>query len=173
MSKIFAFAGSNSSTSINHQWLKFIKANGLPEMEICNLPKRNIPMYDMDVEKEHGIPEVVIDLFNLIAAAETIVIASSEHNASFTSYMKSTMDWLSRYNRDFVKDKTVFITGTSPGRGGAASSIEASKSLLTRFGANVVATMPLPSWGHAFEDGKLLEENQLALINFLSQIKNS
>ena len=173
MSKIFAFAGSNSSTSINHEWLKYIKANGLSEMEICDLPKRNIPIYDMDTEKEQGIPAVVIELFNQIDAADIIVVASSEHNGSFTSYMKSTMDWLSRYNRDFIRDKKVFITGTSPGRGGAASSIEASKSLLTRFGAKVVATMPLPSWGHAFENGKLLEENQLALNNFLSQIKNS
>lgn len=171
MSKIFAFAGSNSSKSINHQWLEFIKANGLSEMEICDLPKRNIPIYDMDTEKEHGIPEVIIDLFKLIDEAETIVIASSEHNGSFTSYMKSTIDWLSRYNRDFIRDKKVFITGTSPGRGGAASSIQASKVLLERFGANVVATMPLPSWGHAFENGKLLEENQVQLDSFLNEIK--
>lgn len=172
MAKILAFAGSNSSTSINHQLLKYIQSNYLPEMKLVELCSFEVPMYSMDTELNSGIPLTVQNLHVEIKHADLLLLSTSEHNGSYTSYFKSTMDWLSRFDRDFVKEKPVFIAGTSPGRGGASNSIELSKRLMERLGATVKQTFSLPSFGHVFENGKLIEEHESRLADFITTVKS-
>lgn len=168
MSKILAFAGSNSSSSINHQLLHYIKENHLSELGLKELRTLNVPMYSIDEEKELGIPQCIKDLYEEIQQSDSLLIATSEHNGNYTAYFKSTMDWLSRFDRNFVKDKRVFICGTSTGRGGAQGAIESAVKLVERFGANVPATYSLPSYEYSFENGKLIEEHALKLKEFIS-----
>jgi chromate reductase len=172
MSKILAFAGSNSSTSINHQLLQYIQTHHLPNLHLIELHSFEIPMYSIDVEQNKGIPQTIKNLHEEIQNSDYLLVATSEHNGSYTSYFKSTIDWLSRLDRDFVKGRKVFICGTSPGRGGALGSIESSKKIFERLGAEVVTTYSLPSFGHSFEDGKLIEENELKLKEFIVKIDN-
>ncbi|NGF77117.1 NAD(P)H-dependent oxidoreductase [Fluviicola sp. SGL-29] len=172
MAKILAFAGSNSSSSINHQLLKYIQSNYLPEMKLVELRSFEVPMYSMDTELNSGIPLTVQKLHVEIKHADLLLLSTSEHNGSYTSYFKSTMDWLSRFDRDFVKEKPVFIAGTSPGRGGASNSIELSKRLMERLGATVKQTFSLPSFGHVFENGKLIEEHESRLADFITTVKS-
>ncbi len=172
MSNILAFAGSNSSTSINHQLLKYIQNNYLPDLNLIELRSFEVPMYAMDTELNSGIPLTVQNLHAEIQNADRLLLSTSEHNGSYTSYFKSTMDWLSRFDRDFVKEKKVFIAGTSPGRGGAANSIELSKRLMERLGASVQETFSLPSFGHVFENGKLIEEHESRLADFITTVKS-
>lgn len=171
MSKMLAFAGSNSSTSINHQLLKYIQSHHLPNIHLIELRSFEIPMYSIDVEKNTGIPQTIKNLYEEIQNADSLLVSTSEHNGGYTSYFKSTMDWLSRLDRDFVKGKNVFVCGTSPGRGGAQGSIESSKKIFERLGANVIATYSLPSFGHSFEDGKLIEEHALKLKEFSAKVE--
>ncbi len=172
MSNILAFAGSNSSTSINHQLLKYIQNNYLPDLNLIELRSFEVPMYAMDTELNSGIPLTVQNLHAEIQNADRLLLSTSEHNGSYTSYFKSAMDWLSRFDRDFVKEKKVFIAGTSPGRGGAANSIELSKRLMERLGASVQETFSLPSFGHVFENGKLIEEHESRLADFITTVKS-
>lgn len=172
MSNILAFAGSNSSTSINHQLLKYIQNNYLPDLNLIELRSFEVPMYAMDTELNSGIPLTVQNLHAEIQNADRLLLSTSEHNGSYTSYFKSTMDWLSRFDQDFVKEKKVFIAGTSPGRGGAANSIELSKRLMERLGASVQETFSLPSFGHVFENGKLIEEHESRLADFITTVKS-
>lgn len=170
MSKILAFAGSNSSSSINHAWLMYIKEHHLSEIDLIKLSDLAIPMYSIDVEKEFGIPPVIKELCIQIENADVLLISASEHNGSYTSYLKSTIDWISRSNRELLKGKTILITGTSSGRGGASGAIELTQRLLERLEADVKATLSLPSWEYVFENGKLIEEHQTALKNFLTNL---
>lgn len=170
MPKILSFAGSNSSTSINYNFLQYIKQYYINDMELLDLRTFEVPMYSIDQENESGIPKTVIELNNQIKNAEILLLATSEHNGSYSSYFKSTIDWLSRLDRDFCKDKVVIIVGTSNGRGGAASSIELSKRLMERLGAHVIGTFSLPSLGHVFENDRLIEEQELRLSQFISQL---
>ena len=76
--KILAFAGSNSSESINHQLIIFVgKQINKVEIEILRLTDFNIPMYGIDIEKSEGIPKGVIDLCEKIPPAPGIIIAVS------------------------------------------------------------------------------------------------
>ncbi len=171
MSKILAFAGSNSSASINHQLLEYIRKEYLPGMDLLELRKLNVPMYAIDTEKNTGIPSCIKELHARIKDADVLLVATSEHNGSYTSYFKSTMDWLSRFDREFVKGKKVFICGTSTGRGGAKGSIESSQKIFERLGAAVVATYSLPSFEYVFENGRLIKEHELQLKEFSTRVE--
>lgn len=170
--KILAFAGSNSSTSINHQFLEYIKKFHLPEMDLLELRSFNVPMYAIDEEKTNGIPQSIKDLSEQIKNASILLISTSEHNGSYTSYFKSTIDWISRFDKELLKEKKVCICGTSPGRGGAQGSIESSVKLLTRQGSEVLATYSLPSFEHVFENNRLIEEHELRLTEFVLNLKD-
>lgn len=170
MSKILAFAGSNSSASINHKLLEYIKAAHLPELHLLELRSLEVPVYSIDKEKESGIPQPVKNFYTEIKGADTLLVASSEHNGSYTGYFKSVIDWLSRFDREFVKGKKIFIAGTSTGRGGAKGSVESSKKVFERLGAEVVSTFTLPSFEYVFENGELVEEHHERLVEFLSHL---
>ena len=172
MSKILAFAGSNSSTSINQELLQYVqKTYTLSEMKIISLRSLDIPMFGVDAEKENGYPKAISDLSKQIVEASKLVIATPEHNGNMTSYLKSTMDWLSRLDKEILKEKQVFILGTSPGRGGALGSIENLKKLVLRLGGEVKAEFSLPSYGHSFENGKMIAEHSIKLDEFISKLK--
>jgi len=171
MFKILAFSGSNSSTSINYEFLQFIQSSySLSEIEIVSLKSLEIPMFSVDIEKESGIPATIVEISKKIQSASKIMIATPEHNGTMTAYLKSSIDWISRHNKELLKEKKVFILGTSPGRGGALGSIEQLKKLLTRLGAEIVAEFSLPSYNHSFENGKLITDKSLELDAFVSKL---
>lgn len=172
MKKILAFSGSNSSTSINHKLLEYIQQTfQLENLELISLKSLKVPMFGVDDEK-NGFPAQLVTLQEAIQSADILLIASPEHNGNMTSYLKSTLDWLSRINRDFLLEKPVFIVGTSPGRGGAMSSIENLKKFVTRLKGNVIQEFSLPSFNHSFENGKLVDEFQSSLNQFIDALKN-
>lgn len=174
MSKIIAFAGSNSSTSINHELLQYIyKKYSIDGLELVKLKEYETPMFSVDTESATGYPLSMIRLESEIAENDILLIACSEHNGNMTSYLKSTLDWLSRVNRDFIKDRKVFLIGTSTGRGAAEHSIENVSNFVKRLNGIVVNTFALPSFGHAFEDGNLLPEYATELDQFIETLKNA
>jgi len=173
MKKITAFSGSLSSSSINEQFLAYIKNHyQLRQINIVDLKSLDIPTYS-PITEQHGFPEGVQKLNNEIASNEVILIATPEHNGNMTGHLKSTLDWLSRIHRDFLKDKPVFIVGTSPGRSGAVESIENVRKFVIRLGGNFIDSYSLPSFGHAFENGELIEEHAETLNAFVVKLKSS
>lgn len=117
--KIFAFAGSISSDSINKKYLAYAKSV-LPEeaeMEIFDLGR--LPMFTRDLE--NNLPEAVAEFKNKIRAADAIFIATPEYNYSVPGVLKNAIDWGSRPHGDnsFGK-KSGAIMGASNGRFGTA-----------------------------------------------------
>ncbi len=56
--KTIAFAGSNSSKSINQKLINYASTQ-VDSAEIIYLANYNIPMYSMDIEEDKGIPKTV------------------------------------------------------------------------------------------------------------------
>ncbi len=171
MEKILAFAGSNSSQSINHHLLEYIQKHHLPEMEILTIRDWDLPLFGEDLEKRIGSPEDIVKLYDRIQATDKLIIATPEHNGNMTAFLKSTLDWLSRKDRDFLSSTPVFICGTSRGRSGAMGSIENLTKLVNRLGGTVAATFSLPSFGHVFDDERLVDEQAERLEAFTASIK--
>lgn len=159
MKKILAFAGSNSSTSINQQLLDFIleRFQG-HEVKPVKLTDYDLPIYRADLEKEKGIPVNVSIIKNLISEHDALIVAVNEHNSNVSAFFKNIIDWLSRADRNFLAGKKILLISTSPGKRGGAAALEYCKSIFPRFGGEVVQSFSLPSFKDNFVEGKVENE---------------
>ncbi|CAN5228135.1 hypothetical protein BH23BAC2_BH23BAC2_07250 [soil metagenome] len=159
MKKILAFAGSNSSTSINHTFITHIanRING-HEVKIIKLRDFEIPMYSIDYEKDRGFPSDIKVLKNLIDEHDALVICVNEHNNNVSAFFKNILDWLSRIDRNFLTGKPILLMSTSPGVRGGAASLEYSKNIFPRFGGKVIQSFSFPSFGENFDNDSIQNE---------------
>lgn len=159
MKKIIAFAGSNSSTSMNHALVvcavqKLVKT----ESTVIRLTDYPLPMFGEDIEREEGYPEILKELLSEIKEADGLLLSVNEHNGTVSAFFKNVMDWLSRLEYKFLTDKKVFLMSTSDGRRGALSANEYTAGVLPRFGAAEIHTFQLPSFATNFKDGVIIDQ---------------
>lgn len=161
MKKILAFAGSNSSKSINKTFVKYVANQVDTATEFIELENYDAPLYGIDLEEKNGIPEATQRLNEKISQFECIIISANEHNGASSAFFKNHIDWLSRNDRNFLSGKKLFLLSTSPGRGGAKMSLSYLAQVLPRFGAEVISQFSLPSFGHSFsEDQGITDKEQ-------------
>ncbi|MBI6119656.1 NAD(P)H-dependent oxidoreductase [Salegentibacter maritimus] len=159
MKKILAFAGSNSSTSINFQLLQHVaKRLAGHDIKTQDFSQYELPLYSADREREKGIPVSVKIINRIIQEHDALLLAVNEHNGNVSAYFKNMIDWLSRLDRNFLANKRILLISTSPGRRGAASALEYTKGILPRFGGEVIESFSLPSFQDNFKNGKILNE---------------
>jgi chromate reductase, NAD(P)H dehydrogenase (quinone) len=124
--KILLFSASVRQASLN---LRLIinaheTANRLGhEASLINLRDFEMPLYDGDVEDEHGLPEAALRLKALIATSEALVISTPEYNGFFPGLLKNTLDWCSRAGggldgRATYEGRKAIAMAASPGGGG-------------------------------------------------------
>lgn len=178
MKKILAFSGSNSSTSINQQLLDHVldRIQG-HEITKIRLTDYSLPIFSEDIEKADAYPESTNKIKELIQSHEALVIAVNEHNNTASAFFKNFIDWMSRLDRNFLEGKKILLFSTSPGKRGAASSLEYTKNILPRFGGNVLESFSFPSFKDNFQDGKVINEVldmgiEDVLSTFSHQIEN-
>ncbi|MBT8307466.1 MAG: NAD(P)H-dependent oxidoreductase [Maribacter sp.] len=159
MKKIIAIGGSNSKDSINKKLAEYA-ANQIKDSKtlVADLNEFELPLYGVDLEKEMGIPENAMRLNGLLEEADGFVISMAEHNGSFTSAFKNTIDWLSRINQKVWKDKPMLLMATSPGGRGGATVLGAAKTAFPFLGGNVIADFSLPSFYDNFTEEGLKNE---------------
>jgi len=177
MAQILAFAGSNSSTSINFRMVKYttglINDHGIQLLNMTNFP---FPMYSEDVERENGFSNSLIELKDDIGNADALIISVNEHNGGPSAYYKNLLDWLSRLERKFLNNKKILLMSCSPGGRGAIGSLEYSKSILPRFGAEIIVSFSFPNFKSNFDDDtgildeELSSQHKNALEEFLSKL---
>ena len=176
MAAILAFAGSNSSTSINFKLVELTTSLVQNhDLQTLNMAEHPFPMFSEDLEREKGYPDALTGLKDQIAQADGIILSVNEHNGNPSAYFKNLLDWLSRLERNFLEGTKVLLMSTSGGKRGAKGSLSVIESMLPRFGAEIVATFSLPSFYDNFsEDGILDEdlkaEHQHALQTFLDSL---
>lgn len=177
MAAILAFAGSNSSTSINYVLVQHTTSliDG-HEVRLLNMTGYPFPMYSVDEDRQKGFSNSLVELKNDIQRSEGIILSVNEHNGNPSAYFKNTMDWLSRLDRKFMRGTRILLMSTSLGKGGGAKSLEVVKHMLPRFGADVVSTFSLPLFHENFVGGIIVEHemrsrHQYALNSFLEKLK--
>ena len=171
-------AGSNSSTSINHQLVAYtVSCITDHKVSLHDLASHQVPIYNLDTEKGQGFPAVVESLFSELKSSDGWIFSVNEHNGNPSAYTKSLLDWFSRKERKFLEGMPVLLMSASPGKGGAASSQETVAQMLQkRFGAERIFRFSLPSFGHVFNletgisDEQLAREHHNILDGFLQVI---
>ena len=169
--KILGFAGSNSKNSINKELLNYtlnqIKGQ---EIKVLDINDYEMPIYSIDRQNEFGFPKHAEDFFAEIKDADGIVITLAEHNGNFSVALKNILDWVSRIDMSFLKDKKLLVISSSPGGYGGGNVLEVALKYFVHFaGGEVVASSTIPSFYDNFKGGEIINEELKASID--SKIK--
>ncbi len=159
MNTIIAFAGSDSKESINKQLAAY--ASSLVEntdVTVLDLNDFELPLYGMDYETAHGIPENAHKFLEQIKGSDGIVLSLAEHNGAYATVFKNIFDWMSRIDGKLWSDKPMLLMATSPGARGGATVLEIAKGRIPYMGGNIVADFSLPSFYENFSEGTITNE---------------
>ena len=177
MAAILAFAGSNSSTSINYRLVQYTTSLlDDQEYRLLNMAQYPFPMYSEDDEKQTGYSNSLRELKEDIQNAEGLILSVNEHNGNPSAYFKNVLDWLSRLDRNFLAGTKIFLMSTSRGKRGAKGSFEVVQNMLPKFGGEIVASFSLPEFHENFGNEGITDEifkkaHAEALATFLETLK--
>lgn len=160
MKYILAFAGSNSSTSINKQLVTYSsKLLSDKEIRLIDLNDFEMPIYSADRENENGLPDKAHQFVELIKNSDGIMLSLAEHNGAYTTAFKNIFDWSSRVASKTFFNKPMLLMATSPGGRGGASVLDMAKNRFPFHDANIIDTFSLPSFNDNFSEGKVTNKN--------------
>lgn len=160
MKKIIAFAGSNSKDSINKQLATYAASLiNNADTTVLDLNDFELPLYGIDHEMKHGIPENAHKFLELIKSTDGIILSLAEHNGAYSTAFKNIFDWMSRVEGKTFFGKPMLLMATSPGGRGGASVLQIAQDRFPRHDANIVEVFSLPSFGSNFSDGKIVDNN--------------
>lgn len=173
--KILAFAGSNSSISINKQLVTYVSSlfEG-NEVEILDLNDYEMPIYSSDRENDNGIPKLAYDFAEKIDASDFILLSLAEHNGAYSSAFKNIFDWVSRMSdRTVFGEKPMFLMATSPGKMGGSNVLAIAEKRFPFNGGKIADTFSLPFFNENFDSQKgiMNEEKSLELKEKVENIK--
>jgi len=174
--RVLGISGSLRRDSHNTQLLRAAEELLSPyvELEIWDGLKA-VPPFDED--DEPGTEEVAA-LREAVAAADALIFATPEYNASIPGQLKNAVDWLSRpVATSALRGKPVLVIGASTGAFGAVWAQAELRKVLATAGARVVEGEV--AVGHAptkfddagrLVDGELEEQLQEALDVLLAEL---
>ncbi|WP_445732351.1 NADPH-dependent FMN reductase [Mariniflexile sp.] len=170
MKQILAFAGSNSSDSINKQLATYAASlvDGT-KVTVLDLNDFDLPIYSKDLQAEKGIPENAKKFLDYIKGSGGIVLSLAENNGAYSAVFKNLFDWMSRIDGKLWSDKPMLLMATSPGGRGGASVLEMAKSRFPFMGGHIVSEFSLPNFNQNFENNKIV--NPELNSNLLEAVK--
>ena len=154
---ILAFAGSNSSNSINKKLATY--ASSLVDnanVTILDLNDFELPIFGVDLEAKIGHPENAHKFLNFIKDSDGIVVSLAEHNGAYTAVFKNLFDWMSRIEVKTFFGKPMLLMATSTGRRGGQSVLEIAKSRFPRHDSKIIADFSLPEFKVNFSNEKII-----------------
>ena len=117
--KVGYFIGSLSKASINRKLAKALVRLAPAELEFCEIPFRDLPLYCYDDDSHY--PPVAQALKDALSAVDAVLFVTPEYNRSIPGGLKNAIDWASRpYGKNSFNRKPSAIIGTSPGKIGTA-----------------------------------------------------
>jgi NAD(P)H-dependent FMN reductase len=137
---LIGLSGSLRRESLNTRMLRACQQRMPQDCTLSIASIAAIPLYNLDVETEHGIPGPVVALKDAIAAADGLLIATPEYNNSMPGVLKNAIDWLSRPAADIPRvfgNLPVAITGATPGAFGTLLAQNAWLPVMRMLGARL------------------------------------
>lgn len=159
--RILAVSGSLRAASYNTQLLG-AAAEVAPAdvgLELWDGLKQ-VPPYDQDDDVEPA-PPAVGELRAAVGAADAVLFATPEYNASVPGQLKNALDWLSRpLATNPLRNKPVAVVGASTGMFGAVWAQAELRKVLAAIGARVLdAELPVGGAPSRFEGGRLVDDD--------------
>jgi len=172
--RIVAFAGSLRSGSFNKKLIRIAAAGAraagaaVTEIDLRDIP---MPLYDGDIESEHGLPPNAKVFKRLLIDHHGFLISSPEYNSAVSGVLKNAIDWASRPEPNepalvAYKGKVAGLVSACPGHLGGIRGLAVLRSILSNIGVIVIPTqMAINRANDAFEpNGDLKDERQQAAV---------
>ena len=177
MKQIVAFGASSSKKSINKDLASYA-ASAIEDANvlILDLNDFEMPIYSIDYENDHGIPEKAFKFKEKIKTADGIIISFAEHNSVYTAAFKNIFDWISRIEKVVWFNKPMFLLSTSNGDRGAKTVLQIAYNRMSFGNPHKIPTFSLPNFKKNFDknngilDIDLNDEFQNALKVFISNL---
>ncbi|MEO0916771.1 MAG: NAD(P)H-dependent oxidoreductase [Pseudomonadota bacterium] len=168
--KILAFAASNHSQSINRALVGYA-ADRLqhlrPEaqIEFVDINDFEMPIYSVDREKADGIHPLAQNFFEIIGAADAVLVSFAEYNGYVTAAWKNIYDWMSRINAKVWQDKPIVILAATPGPRAGANVLGTQEFTAPFFGMDLKGQHGVGKWAEAWDGTTLTREEDIAAID--------
>jgi chromate reductase len=128
--KVGYFVGSLATRSINRRLAKALVQLAPAELEMTEIPFKDLPLYSYDYDADY--PPVAVEFKNAIAAVDAVLFVTPEYNRSIPGSLKNAIDWASRpYGTNAFARKPSATIGTSPGKIGTAIAQQHLRSILS------------------------------------------
>jgi chromate reductase len=161
--KVLGISGSLRRDSHNTRLLR-AAAGALPPAAKLELYDGlwAIPPYSEDAEAL-GEPAAVSDLKRAIAAADAVLFATPEYNASLPGQLKNALDWVSRpAATNPMRGKPAAVVGASTGLFGAVWAQAELRKVLGYLGARVIdQELPVARAAEAFDAAGALHDDEI------------
>jgi chromate reductase len=127
--KVGYFVGSLSSTSINRLLAKALTRLAPQEMQLVEIPIKDLPLYSQDYDA--NFPPPAQALKQAIADVDAILFVTPEYNRSIPGGLKNAIDWASRpWGQNSFARKPSGVIGASPGSIGTAVAQQSLRGVL-------------------------------------------
>ncbi|MBH80730.1 MAG: FMN reductase [Gammaproteobacteria bacterium] len=160
MAKLLVFSGSSRRESV-HTRLAVLLAS-VAEQEgaqttLIRLEDFDIPIYNGDLEEEHGLPGDIKRLKALLSENTGLIITCPEYNGFMTPLLINTINWCTRSEEatpdlSGFADKAVLVASGSPSSLGGIRANTHLKTMLSGIGAIVFPqSLTVPATHQAFD----------------------
>jgi chromate reductase len=171
--KVGYLVGSFSSTSINRLLAKALAQLAPPELELSEIPIKDLPIYSQDYDAD--FPPAARALKKAIADVDAILFVTPEFNRSIPGGLKNAIDWASRpWGQNSFSHKPSGVIGTSPGAIGTALAQSQLRGVLCYCNSPLMNTVEAHIHfkpGLITEDGQVTEEQTADFLrNYMSEL---
>jgi chromate reductase, NAD(P)H dehydrogenase (quinone) len=163
--RVLVFGASLRDGSLNQRLAELaaqvVEAKG-GVAERARMGDFDCPSYSADAETGSGIPLGAERLRQRLVAADALIIASPEYNASMPGYLKNAIDWTSRFRPQPFNGRQALLMSASPSMAGGNRGLWSLRIPLEHLGARVYPDMFSLAQAHqAFGDAGQIADAML------------
>src|SRR5207244_9484490 len=119
-----------ATASINRLLAKSLVRLAPAELEMTEIPFKDLPLYSYDYDANY--PPVAVDFKNAIAAVDAVLFVTPEYNRSIPGALKNAIDWASRpWGQNAFDHIPAAVIGASIGQIGTAVAQQSLRGVLS------------------------------------------
>ena len=163
--RVLVVGASLSSTSLNNR-LASLAATVVGEKggtaDLAHIADFDCPFYDHDIEVDTGAPIGAHRFCERLKAADALIVASPEYNASMPAAIKNLIDWVSRLRPQPFNGKQALLLSASPSMVGGNRGLWALRIPFEHLGTRVYPDMFSLAQAHqAWDDNGRLKDTTI------------
>src|SRR6185503_11330517 len=162
--RVLVVGASLASTSLNNRLAAFaarLVTDKGGTSDLTTVSEFDCPFYDRDVELESGPPIGAHRFCERLKAADALIVASPEYNASMPAAIKNLIDWVSRFRPQPFNGKQALLMSASPSMVGGNRGLWALRIPFEHLGTRVYPDMFSLAQAHQAWDGEKLKDATL------------